>query len=455
MPGIPTINQLSEQLIEGKITSLALTDRCIAQIEDVDGEGHLAFTKVDAEQARQAARASDQLREAGIVLSPIMGLPVSVKDLFDVAGQITRAGSKLLNKAMPATEDAAVVALLRKAGAIIIGRTNMTEFAYSGLGLNPHYGTPASPYDRQTRRIPGGSSSGAGVSVADQMAVFGMGTDTGGSVRIPAALCGITGFKPTARRVSTQGVLPLSTTYDSIGPLAPSVACCITVDQIISNQRVRPLTPITLKGLRLAVPQGIAMRDLDNHVAADFDNARSVLEKAGVSISEVTFDSIEQSNRPSKGGRLLAAEAFAWHRAHLEDSTSFALYDPRVSTRMMPAAQTSAADYIDLLHWRATFLQQVNQELADYDALLLPTTPTIAPPIAALEESDEAYFASNVMMLRNTSIINQIDGCALSIPSHQPGAPATGIMIAGTAMQDEKVLRIGLAVEAVLHPEKA
>ena len=413
------------------------------------GEGVHTFVEVDAAGAQKAAKASDDLRSANVVLSPLMGIPISVKDLFDVRGQVTRAGSVLLQSTQPAQQDAAIVAHLRKAGAIIIGRTNMTEFAYSGLGLNPHYGTPASPYDRITRRIPGGSSSGAGVSVADQMAVVGMGTDTGGSVRIPAALCGITGFKPTARRISTAGVLPLSSTYDSIGPLAPSVQCCITVDQIISGASPTSIAPIPLRHLRFAVPKGIALERLDDYVSSDFSRACKVLSEAGALISEVTIESFEDPDRPPNGGRLLAAEAYAWHRKHLEQNHE--TYDRRVSTRMMPAAQTTAADYIDLLNWRRDFLTRVEKELADFDVLLLPTTPMIAPPIADLVESDEAYFEANVLMLRNTSIINQIDGCALSIPSHRAETPPTGLMVAGTSMQDKKILGIGLSVEQALR----
>ena len=413
------------------------------------GEGARTFIDVDVAAAQKAAKASDELRSVGINLSPLMGIPISVKDLFDVQGQVTRAGSVLLKSHEPAQRDAAIVARLREAGAIIIGRTNMTEFAYSGLGLNPHYGTPSSPYDRKTGRIPGGSSSGAGVSVADQMAVVGMGTDTGGSVRIPAALCGITGFKPTARRISTTGVLPLSSTFDSIGPLSPSVGCCITVDQLISGLPIQPITPVPLKHLRLAVPEGIALENLDAHVSADFARACNMLSKEGAHVSEVTIGALEDPDRPSNGGRLLAAEAYAWHRKHLENNHE--TYDPRVSTRMMPAAKTSATDYIELLNWRKDFVKSVEKELAGFDALLLPTTPIIAPPISELVESDDAYFKANVLMLRNTSIINQIDGCALSIPSHKQDTPATGLMVAGTSMQDAKILGIGLSIEQALR----
>lgn len=448
MPKTHPLTALALQLHNGETTSLKLVNACLDRIEDADGEGALAFLHVEPDAVRKAAVASDLMRESGISLSPLMGLPISVKDLFDVAGQITRAGSKVLNNAAPATSDATPIARLRQAGAIIIGRTNMTEFAYSGVGLNPHYGTPAAPFDRQTRRIPGGSSSGAGVSVADGMAIIGMGTDTGGSVRIPAALCGITGFKPTARRVPTQGVYPLSATYDSIGPLAPTVACCVTVDQVLTGQPIRPLSAFPLKGLRLAVLEGMPLDTLGPHVTRAFDRSIQKLGRAGAQISSVRVAAIENPDRPSNGGRLLGSEAYAHHRAMLARHRD--LYDPRVSVRMETAAETSAADYLDLKRWRNDFIDQVKRDLHPFDAFLLPTIPQIAPPIAALEQDDDIYFSMNVRMLRNTSIINQMDGCALSIPCQLEDEPPVGLMIAGLPMQDQKILQMGLAIEAAL-----
>ena len=226
---IPTLAELRTALDEGRATSLTLTEAALARIADPAGEGARVFTRVYAGQARAAAGAADLLRGAGLARSAIDGLPISIKDLFDVAGETTMAGSVVLADAPPATDTAVIVRRLLAAGAVIVGRTNMTEFAYSGIGINPHYGTPRNPWDRETGRIPGGSSSGAAVSVTDNMAAAAIGTDTGGSVRIPAALCGLTGFKPTARRVPLDGALPLATRLDSIGPIAASVRCCVRV----------------------------------------------------------------------------------------------------------------------------------------------------------------------------------------------------------------------------------
>src|SRR5947209_10577776 len=235
-PAFRSIAALARELAEGKTTSRKLVEAALARIADAGGEGGRAFTKVHAQGALLAADASDRFRKEGVVPSALAGLPVSIKDLFDIAGEVTTAGSKILRDAPPATADAVAVARLRAAGAVLIGRSNMSEFAFSGIGINPHYGTPANPYDRGRRRIPGGSSSGAAVSVSDGMAAFALGTDTGGSVRIPAALCGIAGFKPTRRRVPLVGAFPLSTTLDSVGPLAATVACCATVFQVLAGE---------------------------------------------------------------------------------------------------------------------------------------------------------------------------------------------------------------------------
>ena len=224
---------LAHSLERKKVTSRELVQHCLHNIEAQGGEGHNTFLSVYKERALDEADACDAARRASINLSPFSGIPISIKDLFDVAGQTTTAGSHVLDEQRPAQHDAPVISKLRQAGFIIIGKTNMTEFAYSGLGINSHYGTPASPYDRQTRCIPGGSSSGAAVSVSDEMAAAAIGTDTGGSTRIPAALCGLVGFKPTAERISTEGSVPLSPSLDSIGPIANSVSCCALLLSLI------------------------------------------------------------------------------------------------------------------------------------------------------------------------------------------------------------------------------
>src|SRR5215213_3709688 len=284
MPNVPALAALADDLESGRSTARKIVDGCLARIADKSGEGARAFIHVDAEAAIEAAEAMDRLRQINAAPSRFAGIPVSIKDLFDIKGQVTRAGSRALEDSPPAEADAPVVARLRRAGFVVIGRTNMTEFAYSGIGINPHYGTPKSVWQRSVGHVPGGSSSGAAVSVADRMAHGALGTDTGGSCRIPAAYNGIVGYKPTQRRVPLDGAVPLSFSLDSIGPLARSVGCCAILDAVLANEPIAPLKPRPVKGMRLAVPTTIALDDLDAAVAATFERALKSLADHGAII---------------------------------------------------------------------------------------------------------------------------------------------------------------------------
>ncbi|WAI81300.1 MULTISPECIES: amidase [Achromobacter] len=445
---VSTLNELTLALSEGRTTSVALTELALARAQDAAGEGARVFTKLYAESALAQARASDTLRAAGIVRSAVEGLPISIKDLFDIEGETTMAGSVAREGEPAADANAEVVQRLIAAGAVIIGRTNMTEFAYSGLGINPHYGTPLNPYDRGTGRIPGGSSSGAAVSVADGMAVAGVGSDTGGSVRIPAALCGLTGFKPSAWRVSMTGVLPLSANLDSIGPIAGSVRCCAELDAILSGDGGPVPEAMALRGLRLAVPTTLALDAMEKHVADSFAAAVAKLKAAGALVEEIAIPEFaELGNINSKGG-FTAAEAWAWHRDLIARAGK--RYDPRVVSRIMRGQDMSAADYLDLLDAREAWVAAVDHRIAGYDALIMPTTPIVAPAVADLVASDEAYYAANGLILRNPTLINFLDGCALSLPCHAPGTAPVGLMISGSNGADRRILAVGLAVEALL-----
>ncbi len=445
----PTIERLAADLSAGRTSALALTEAALERALDPAGEGARVFTLVDAVRARAAARASDLLRAAGVVRSPLEGLPVSVKDLFDVAGQVTTAGSVVLKDAPPAERNATVVDRLIAAGAVIVGRTNMTEFAFSGLGLNPHYGTPRNPWARAlVGRIPGGSSSGAAVSVTDGMAVVGIGSDTGGSVRIPSALCGLTGFKPTQRRVPTDGSLPLSTSLDSIGPLAASVRCCAIVDAVLAGEPVVPPAAHPLRDARLAVPETVVQEGMDAAVAAAFERALGALSAAGARITTLAMPEFAELGRLHARGTLAAAEAWAWHRALLAERG--AQYDPRVGGRIRGGEKLGAADYIELLAARRRWIAEVEARIARFDAVLMPTVPVVAPPIDALQASDEAYFAANALMLRNPTLINFLDGCALSLPCHRAGEPPVGLTLAGAGGRDRDILALGQAAESVL-----
>ena len=445
---LPTIASVAQDLRTGRTTAVDLTRAALARASDPAGEGARVFTRLMADEALAQAQASDALRAAGLARSPVEGLPISVKDLFDIEGQPTPAGSVLLRDAAPATRHATIVQRLLAAGAVVVGRTNMTEFAYSGLGLNPHYGTPRNPWDRATGRIPGGSSSGAAVSVTDGMAVAAIGTDTGGSVRIPSALCGLTGFKPTARRVPQQGTLPLSTMLDSIGPLAASVRCCALLDAVLAGEPLRELQAADLTDLRLAVPTDVVLDDLDADVARAFDDACRRLSAAGARIRRVALPEFRELGALFARGTLPAAEAWAWHRRYIE--TRADVYDPRVVSRMRQGAAMGAADLLDLIAARPRWIAAVEARIAGVDALLMPTVPQVAPAIAPLQSDDAAYMKANGLMLRNPSLINFLDGCALSLPCHEPGRAPVGLMLAAAGGQDARVLALGLALEQAL-----
>jgi aspartyl-tRNA(Asn)/glutamyl-tRNA(Gln) amidotransferase subunit A len=441
----PTVAALAADLAAGRTTSRALAEAALARIADPGGEGGRAFRVVYAEQALAAAEAQDRLRRAGYVVSPLAGLPISIKDLFDVAGERTLAGSKALDDAPPAARDAPIVARLRAAGAVLIGRTNMTEFAFSGVGINPHYGTPGNPYNRQ--RIPGGSSSGAPISVADGFAVVAIGTDTGGSVRIPAALCGVTGFKPTQYRVPREGATPLSPTLDSVGPLGLSVACCAVTDAVLAGEApvVPPAAPAA--GLRLGLPRTLVLDDLDAEVAAAFERTVAILSRAGAAIVELPLTELAEYPAINAKGGFSPPEAYAWHADLLARRGGD--YDPRVRSRIERGQSLSAADYVQLGWRRRDFIARVDARTADVDALIMPTVPLVAPEISAFAK-DEDFWRINARLLRNPSIVNFLDRCAISLPIEAPGTAPVGLMIVGGQGEDRRLLSIAQGVEAAV-----
>jgi aspartyl-tRNA(Asn)/glutamyl-tRNA(Gln) amidotransferase subunit A len=444
-----TIRELSQALASRKTTSEQIAKEALARAADPNGEGKRVFIALDAEKVLAQARASDTLRKAGIVPSPLAGLPVSIKDLFDVAGETTSAGSVVLRDAAPAKADAPAVARLRAAGAILMGRTNLTEFAYSGIGINPHHGTPRNPFDRATGRVPGGSTSGGAVSVTDGMAVIGLGTDTGGSTRIPAALCGIVGYKPSQARIPTAGVFPLSTSLDSIGPMGPSVACCAICDAILAGEAPRAPAPAQLSGLRLGVPQSVVLDELDEHVGRDFARTLERLSSAGVKLIETAMSEFAEMNDINRPGGLSPMEAYYVHRPLLERAGE--RYDPRVRFRIEGGAKASAYDYLWTLARRRDWITRVSTEAARFDALIMPTVACTAPPLDPLVSDDTAFRRANARVLRNTSLINFLDGCALSIPMHAAGSAPTGVMLCGLNGQDARIFSIGAAVESLLR----
>lgn len=442
-----TVTQLSRDLEAGKTSSRALVEQALARINDPKGEGKRAFLQVYADRALADADYADQLRKRGARRSPIDGLPVSLKDLYDVAGEVTRAGSRVLDKNAPAKADAAAVARLRAAGAVFVGRTNMVEFAFGGVGLNPHYGTPRNPWDRATGRVPGGSSSGAAVAQADGMCVMALGSDTRGSIRGPAALCGVTGFKPTMRRVPRDGAFPLSFTLDSVGPLANSVECCAAYDAVLSGEQAGPLAEIDIRGLRLLLPRSSAIEDLDRDVGAAFESALKKLSKAGASITELPVPAFDRQSEYFKGGGYAGAEAYYVHREYLD---RIAELDPRVGKRVILGKDLGAADYVALGFLRQEYIGTVEALLAPFDAFVIPAVPCVAPTIAEADGSDEDYFRWNARLLRNSGLVNFLDGCAVSLPCQEPGRAPVGFSVCGPGGSDRRLLAVSRAIEREL-----
>jgi aspartyl-tRNA(Asn)/glutamyl-tRNA(Gln) amidotransferase subunit A len=448
MKNTPTLASLADDLENGRTRARKLVDECLARIADTSGEGARAFLHVDAEAAIEAAEAMDRLREVKAAPSPFAGIPISIKDLFDIKGQVTRAGSRALDDSPPADADAPVVARLRRAGFVVIGRTNMTEFAYSGIGINPHYGTPKGAWQRGVGHVPGGSSSGAAVSVVDRMAHGALGTDTGGSCRIPAAYNGIVGFKPTQRRVPLEGTVPLSFTLDSIGPIARAVGCCAVLDAVLANETVVPLQPRPIKGMRLAVPTTVALDELDDAVARTFDRALETLSRQGALIERIAVPEFLDVAPMNARGGFAAAESYAWHRYLIASKGD--VYDPRVSMRILRGESLSAADYIDLLGARKSLIARATVRLAPYDALVLPTTANTPPRIADLAD-DKTFTKANLLSLRNCTLINMIDGCAISLPCHREGEVPVGLMLAASGGSDRRIFELAAGMEDVIR----
>jgi aspartyl-tRNA(Asn)/glutamyl-tRNA(Gln) amidotransferase subunit A len=417
------------------------TEQALAKIADPKGEGARACLTVYADTARAAADAADARAKAGISLGPLDGAIVSIKDLFDVAGEPTRAGSKILADAPPAKADAPVVRRLRAAGSVIVAKTGMSEFAFSGVGMNPHYGTPGNPADRT--RVPGGSSSGAAVAAADHMCEIAIGTDTGGSTRIPGALCGIVGFKPSAWRVPTEGAFPLSYSLDSIGPIARTVEDCAKADAVMAGEEYEPLRAASVAGLRLGVPQGLLLTEWDNTVGTRFGAARKRLSDAGARVTDEPMPLLDQMLAVNAKGGFAPAEAFSIHREHLAKRADD--FDPNVRVRIERGGKVSAADYVEMSRERSRLIRAMDAQASAFDAWMLPTTSIVAPTIAEMRDSN-TFGTKNMLLLRNTSTWNFFDMCAISIPIPGSGLPA-GLMLVARNGHDRRLFEIAAGIE--------
>ena len=421
-------------------------EQALARIADPAGEGKRACLTVYAEAARAAADAADARAKAGQPLGALDGVIVSIKDLFDVAGEVTRAGSRVLaGEGRIAESDAAVVKRLRDAGAVIVAKTNMSEFAFSGVGANPHYGTPGNPLDRA--RVPGGSTSGGAVAVADGMCEITIGTDTGGSTRIPAALCGIVGFKPSKQRVPTDGAFPLSYTLDSIGPMAKTVADCALADAVLAGEKPGAMEPAPLSGLRFGIWRGMPFEGIDETVSAAWSAAVARLEKAGVRFSDETLTLLDDMAEVNAKGGFSPAESYAIHRERLQREGDGV--DPNIRVRIERGASISAADYVDMVQDRRRLVRAMDERLAPFDALVLPTTAIIAPTMAEVAKPDD-FGRKNAMLLRNTAPINFFDLCAISLPLPPRNGLSAGLMLVARNGADAKLFRIAAAVESAL-----
>ncbi|TPM31838.1 amidase [Mesorhizobium sp. B2-3-4] len=405
------------------------------------------YVKLYDEAARAAADASDARKRTGVMLGPLDGTIVSIKDLFDVAGEATTAGSLMRKTAAPASRDAAIVGRLRQAGAVIIGKTGMTEFAFTAIGDNMHYGTPGNAVD--PGRIPGGSSSGAGVSVGEGTSEISIGSDTGGSIRIPAALNGVVGFKPTARRVPLFGAFPLSGTLDSVGPLARTVAHCAAADAVMAGEIPAELMPFSLSGLRVGVPRGVLFTETESEIAAAFERCLGTMGQAGAGLAELSVDDLIADLRAAtKRGSIAAMEGAEVHADWLATGAPVAV-DPHVSGPLSRAALLPTPVYIRALRRRAALVAAMDERLSSVDVLALPTTPVAAPTIVSMAEDAELRDRTEGLLLRNTQVANQFDLCAISLPMPGTSLPA-GLMLVARNGHDHHLLRIAASVEALL-----
>ena len=448
------IKDLATNLASGTTSARALVEDCLAAIDNPNGEGARAFIETYHARIRQQADMVDLARKNGWPLPAFAGIPLSIKDLFDEAGIITRAGSKVLAGAPPAPADAVVLARLKTAGFLVIGRTNMTEFAFSGLGTNAHYGDARSPFDRDPNivtsgRIAGGSSSGSAVSISDSMAAATIGSDTGGSTRAPAAFCGIVGLKPTTTRMPSAGVYPLSSSFDAAGPMANTVSCCAILDHVMAGGSGSDEPPMAIAGLRLAMPKGYLFEQLDPHVAKSFDAAIDRLSKAGAKIVDISIAEIE-ALRPSNNTKsIVAAEAYHLHKSRLEAGLGTD-YDPLIAHRLQGGKDILASDYIEMFATRKQIWAAVQAATRGFDALVLPTSPTIPPRLDSLVDI-AAKTEINALCLRNTALSNYLDRPTITIPCHANGTAPVGLSLIGSRNHDRRLLAVSAGCEAVIR----
>lgn len=445
---IRNLIDLSRALEAGRISSVDLVQEFFQAVEFAGEEAARIFLTVYREAAEAHASWIDEARSKGIDLPRYAGVPVAIKDLFDVAGEVTRAGSKVLDARPPASADAEVVRRLRRAGFVIVGKNNMTEFAYSGLGINSHFGTPRNPRDAETARIPGGSSSGAAVAVAREMVPAAIGTDTGGSCRIPAAFCGIVGFKPSSWRVPKDGVVPLSRTLDCVGPLAHDVSNCSVLDDVLSGGRGEDVVSHPEGGLRVGVLETYVTEDLDEVVTEAYQLALTRLSRRGVRLAPVSVRELKELPAINAKGGYVGAEAYAFHKPLLE--TRGEHYDPWVRARFDSGKSQSAEEFIRLTEDRARIQLVSDDKQSAFDTFVMPAVPIVPPELSELEDHERSN-AINRLCLRNTAVGNFLDLPSISIPCHDAGSLPVGLMLMGRRGEDRRLLSMARGLEQAIR----
>ena len=445
-----SIAQLSVLIQSGSLDPVELAEETLDGIRSYRDRS--LFVSLTPERAMAEAQAARDRVRAGRSRGLLEGIPIAWKDLFDHAGMATTAGSVVMADAPPATGDAAVVDALKAAGMVAVGRTNMSEFAFSGLGINPHYGTPENPHSRDVPRLPGGSSSGAGVAVAAGLVPVAMGTDTGGSIRIPAAFNGVVGYKATRGRYPMDGVFPLAKRLDSLGPLTRTVQDAVWIDAAMRGQPAASVARGLVEDLQLIVPETVFFDGIEPGVLSAFEAALDRLGKVGARISRRPFPLFaELFELMTRFGPLVTAEAFALHRERLFSEAADRM-DPRVVMRCKLGERTSMPDYIAILDARERMIADLAQQVPQDAILVSPTLPHVAPPTAPLVEDFDAFLAMNGKTLRNTLIGNFFDWCGVSIPcgTGDAGMPV-GLLMSGLPHTDEQLLGAALAAEDIVR----
>lgn len=443
------IHALAPRVADGTVRPTALVEACLSRIAALDP--HLnAFVEVYRDEAMLAAEGMERLIRAGHRLGPLHGVPIAVKDLVEIEGRRTACGSLVWRDRRSAVT-AAVVQRLRAAGMIVLGKTQMVELAFGGWGTNASLGTPRNPWDPREHRVPGGSSSGSGVAVAAGMVPAAIGSDTGGSIRIPASMCGIVGLKPTFGRVSLNGVVPLSRTLDSIGPMTRSVEDAALIFRAINGpdaadpatSAAPALDPIPsmrsgVRGMRLGVLAEREREGIAPEMLQAYDGAVDRLAQAGARIDPLLLHK-PLDEYLTHTGVLIAAEGYATHRDLIHGDG--ARMDPHVRARFLSGQSVSAADYLHAVEQRQRAQRELSAAVVGFDAVLTPTTPISA---VAIDEVDEA----TPTLSRFTRAVNYLGLCALALPCgfDRQGMPLS-LQVIGRAFAEETVLRVGWAFE--------